>query len=139
MSDMSIEFLPLAMANPLAEMTKRAEAAEARLKEWETAANNNDPYVTNGGYVEVEVLEAVKRHNAELLARAETAEAQLGKEVAVSLIHARENDALSAALREQRLRAEAAEARVKELEIQPFETSSCATLNTAEDILRYDW
>jgi hypothetical protein len=31
----SIEFLPLAMANPLAEMTKRAEAAEARVKELE--------------------------------------------------------------------------------------------------------
>ncbi len=50
-------------------LTKRAEAAEARLCEWEAAAANNDPYVTNGGYVEVEVLEAIKRRNAELLAQ----------------------------------------------------------------------
>jgi len=56
---------------------KRAEAAEAKLREWETAAANNDPYLTNGGYVEVEVLEAVKRRNSELLTRAEAAEAAL--------------------------------------------------------------
>lgn len=62
------------MRGALAIMQERAETAEAKLKEWETAANNSDPYITNGGYVEVEVLEAVKRRNAELLARIEAAE-----------------------------------------------------------------
>ena len=62
-------------ADEYVNLRQRAEAAEAKLKEWETAANNSDPYITNGGYVEVEVLEAVKRRNVELLARAETAEA----------------------------------------------------------------
>lgn len=67
------------MRGALAIMQERAEAAEAKLKEWETAANNSDPYITNGGYVEVEVLEAVKRRNAELLARAEAAEVSINE------------------------------------------------------------
>lgn len=57
------------LAQEREEFKARAEDAEAKLRAWETAAANNDPYVTNGGYVEVEVLEAVKRRNAELLTR----------------------------------------------------------------------
>ena len=65
------------MQDRLDAMRQRAEMAEAKLKVWEEAANSNDPYITNGGYVEVEVLEAVKRRNLELLTRAEAAERQI--------------------------------------------------------------
>ena len=96
----------------LAAAIKRAEAAEAKLKEWETAANNNDPYVTNGGYVEVEVLEAVKRRNLELLTRAEAAERQIVANEARITELTRLKDELAEDASRERQRAEAAEARV---------------------------
>ena len=72
-----LDAIEAARARAVMEWRQRAEAAEAKLKVWEEAVNSKDPYITNGGYVEVEVLEAVKRRNAELLARAEEATAKL--------------------------------------------------------------
>jgi hypothetical protein len=97
-------------------MKQRAEAAEAKLKEWETAANNNDPYVTNGGYVEVEVLEAVKRRNLELLTRAEAAERQIVANEARITELTRLKDELAEDASRERQRAEAAELSLKLIE-----------------------
>ena len=107
---------PPVEADEYERMKQRAEAAEAKLKEWETAANNNDPYVTNGGYVEVEVLEAVKRRNLELLTRAEAAERQIVANEARITELTRLKDELAEDASRERQRAEAAEARVKHLD-----------------------
>ena len=98
---------PPVEADEYERMKQRAEAAEAKLKEWETAANNNDPYVTNGGYVEVEVLEAVKRRNLELLTRAEAAERQIVANEARITELTRLKDELAEDASRERQRAEA--------------------------------
>jgi len=107
---------PPVEADEYERMKQRAEAAEAKLKEWETAANNNDPYVTNGGYVEVEVLEAVKRRNLELLTRAEAAERQIVANEARITELTRLKDELAEDASRERQRAEAAELSLKLIE-----------------------
>ena len=114
-------------------MTLRAEAAEARLKGWETAANNNDPYLTNGGYVEVEVLEAVKRRNAELLADVDEAKAKYLLELQYRLTLSRTVSAELRLLNGMTWRAEKWKARAEALE----ERNDTTPLDAIKTVLEY--
>ena len=112
---------------------ERAEVAEAKLKVWEEAANSNDPYITNGGYVEVEVLEAVKRRNAELLAHAEEAEAKYQFELQYRLTLSRTVNAELKLLTASTQRAEKWKARAEALE----ERNDTTPLDAIKTVLEY--